>query len=113
MVTLSFPKKASWTRAFVSLRSLFRTVAVPGTEPSAVLFSPSCQTILGHKGPITAVAFAPDGRYLATYSNSDSHLSFWQVRERDRPAGCAHVVNELTTGTSFNCSVMVRYIRTY
>lgn len=26
------------------------------------------------------MAFAPDGRYLATYSNSDSHLSFWQVR---------------------------------
>lgn len=41
---------------------------------------PSRQTIHGHKGPITAVAFAPDGRYLATYSNSDSHLSFWQVR---------------------------------
>ncbi|XP_064902809.1 WD repeat-containing protein 7-like isoform X2 [Columba livia] len=38
-----------------------------------------CQTIHGHKGPITAVAFAPDGRYLATYSNSDSHLCFWQM----------------------------------
>ena len=37
------------------------------------------QTIHGHKGPITAVAFAPDGRYLATYSNTDSHISFWQV----------------------------------
>ncbi|XP_051498402.1 WD repeat-containing protein 7 isoform X1 [Apus apus] len=38
-----------------------------------------CQTIHGHKGAITAVAFAPDGRYLATYSNSDSHLCFWQM----------------------------------
>ncbi|KAF2975449.1 hypothetical protein EK904_005038 [Melospiza melodia maxima] len=38
------------------------------------------ETIHGHKGPITAVAFAPDGRYLATYSNSDSHLCFWQAR---------------------------------
>lgn len=37
------------------------------------------QNIHGHKGPITAVSFAPDGRYLATYSNADSHISFWQV----------------------------------
>uniref|UniRef100_A0A674AF32 WD repeat domain 7 n=1 Tax=Salmo trutta TaxID=8032 RepID=A0A674AF32_SALTR len=36
-------------------------------------------TIHGHKGPITAMSFAPDGRYLATYSNTDSHISFWQV----------------------------------
>ncbi|KAM4011867.1 WD repeat-containing protein 7-like [Anomaloglossus baeobatrachus] len=35
--------------------------------------------IHGHKGPITAVSFAPDGRYLATYSNKDSHISFWQM----------------------------------
>ncbi|XP_071989857.1 WD repeat-containing protein 7 isoform X4 [Engystomops pustulosus] len=38
-----------------------------------------CQNIHGHKGPITAVSFAPDGRYLATYSNKDSHISFWQM----------------------------------
>lgn len=25
------------------------------------------------------MSFAPDGRYLATYSNTDSHISFWQV----------------------------------
>ncbi|MEQ2168829.1 WD repeat-containing protein 7, partial [Goodea atripinnis] len=37
--------------------------------------------IHGHKGPITAVSFAPDGRYLATYSNADSHICFWQVIE--------------------------------
>lgn len=47
---------------------------------AALLFPSLSQTIHGHKGPITAVAFAPDGRYLATYSNSDSHLCFWQVR---------------------------------
>ncbi|XP_041110330.1 WD repeat-containing protein 7-like isoform X4 [Polyodon spathula] len=38
-----------------------------------------CQTIHGHKGPITAVSFSTDGRYLATYSNADSHISFWQM----------------------------------
>ncbi|XP_018100050.1 WD repeat-containing protein 7 isoform X3 [Xenopus laevis] len=38
-----------------------------------------CQNIHGHKGPITSVSFAPDGRYLATYSNKDSHISFWQM----------------------------------
>ncbi|EPY82697.1 WD repeat-containing protein 7-like protein [Camelus ferus] len=44
-----------------------------------LLFGLPCHTIHGHKGPITAVAFAPDGRYLATYSNTDSHISFWQM----------------------------------
>ncbi|KAI4894680.1 hypothetical protein NFI96_013598, partial [Prochilodus magdalenae] len=38
--------------------------------------------IHGHKGPITAVSFAPDGRYLATYSNADSHICFWQKVSR-------------------------------
>lgn len=50
------------------------------------------QTIHGHKGPITAVAFAPDGRYLATYSNTDSHISFWQVSEH--AAGSWRVVHD-------------------
>ena len=46
------------------------------------------QTIHGHKGPITAVAFAPDGRYLATYSNTDSHISFWQVSAHAAGSWC-------------------------
>lgn len=52
---------------------------------------PYSQTIHGHKGPITAVAFAPDGRYLATYSNSDSHLCFWQVRIPCQPSSLSKI----------------------
>ncbi|XP_062455353.1 WD repeat-containing protein 7 isoform X4 [Rhea pennata] len=57
-------------------------IAVGARHGSVALYdirTGKCQTIHGHKGPITAVSFAPDGRYLATYSNSDSHLSFWQM----------------------------------
>ncbi|XP_054035262.1 WD repeat-containing protein 7 [Dryobates pubescens] len=57
-------------------------IAVGARQGSVALYdirTGKCQTIHGHKGPITAVAFAPDGRYLATYSNADSHLCFWQM----------------------------------
>ncbi|XP_068107400.1 WD repeat-containing protein 7 isoform X2 [Hyperolius riggenbachi] len=57
-------------------------VAVGGRHGSVALYdirTGKCQNIHGHKGPITAVCFAPDGRYLATYSNKDSHISFWQM----------------------------------
>ncbi|XP_066102373.1 WD repeat-containing protein 7 isoform X3 [Saccopteryx bilineata] len=57
-------------------------IAVGARNGSVALYdirTAKCQTIHGHKGPITAVSFAPDGRYLATYSNTDSHISFWQM----------------------------------
>ncbi|XP_058720836.1 WD repeat-containing protein 7 isoform X2 [Poecile atricapillus] len=57
-------------------------VAVGARHGSVALYdirTGKCQTIHGHKGAVTAVSFAPDGRYLATYSNSDSHLCFWQM----------------------------------
>ncbi|XP_060791364.1 WD repeat-containing protein 7 isoform X2 [Neoarius graeffei] len=57
-------------------------VAVGSRQGSVALHdvrTGKCQHIHGHKGPITAVAFAPDGRYLAIYSNADSHISFWQM----------------------------------
>ncbi|XP_061703606.1 WD repeat-containing protein 7 isoform X3 [Syngnathoides biaculeatus] len=54
-------------------------IAVGARQGSVALYdvrTGKCQNIHGHKGPITAVSFAPDGRYLATYSNADSHISF-------------------------------------
>ncbi|KAI5091513.1 WD repeat-containing protein 7, partial [Silurus meridionalis] len=57
-------------------------VAVGARQGSVALYdvrTGKCQHIHGHKGPITAVSFAPDGRYLATYSNADSHICFWQM----------------------------------
>uniref|UniRef100_A0A8C5HP99 WDR72-like alpha-solenoid domain-containing protein n=1 Tax=Gouania willdenowi TaxID=441366 RepID=A0A8C5HP99_GOUWI len=57
-------------------------IAVGARQGSVALYdvrTGKCQNIHGHKGPITAVSFAPDGRYLATYSNADSHISFWQM----------------------------------
>uniref|UniRef100_A0AAQ4PV52 WD repeat domain 7 n=1 Tax=Gasterosteus aculeatus aculeatus TaxID=481459 RepID=A0AAQ4PV52_GASAC len=57
-------------------------IAVGARQGSVALYdvrTGKCQNIHGHKGPITAVSFAPDGRYLSTYSNADSHISFWQM----------------------------------
>lgn len=64
------------------LEELVRALLPPGmlTKQLFFPFVSTLQNISGHKGPITAVSFAPDGRYLATYSNADSHISFWQVR---------------------------------
>lgn len=37
------------------------------------------QMIPAHSGPITANAFSPEGKFLATYSCQENRLSFWQV----------------------------------
>jgi WD40 repeat protein len=37
------------------------------------------QLISAHVGRITAVAFGPDGKNLATFSGADNKLNFWQT----------------------------------
>jgi WD40 repeat protein len=43
------------------------------------LRSSKCQSIPAHGSPITACAFSPDGKFLASYSNTENKMSFWQV----------------------------------
>lgn len=38
-----------------------------------------CQTLSAHSSPITAAAFSPDGKFLASYSCGENKLSFWQT----------------------------------
>ena len=38
------------------------------------------QQIPAHQGPVTALAFGPDGKSLCTYSANENKLSFWQTR---------------------------------
>ncbi|XP_071522768.1 WD repeat-containing protein 7 isoform X4 [Panulirus ornatus] len=38
-----------------------------------------CQIIAAHGSAVTALAFSPDGKYLASYSMGDNKLSFWQT----------------------------------
>jgi WD40 repeat protein len=39
------------------------------------------QTIQAHKAAITAVAFSPDGKFLAAYASEDAKISFWQTQQ--------------------------------
>jgi hypothetical protein len=37
------------------------------------------QSISAHSGPVAAVAFSQDGKFLASYSSHDNRLCFWQT----------------------------------
>ncbi len=41
--------------------------------------------LTGHEGPIYCVAFSPDGKMVASGSNSDSTARLWEVTDRARP----------------------------
>lgn len=43
------------------------------------LRSSRCQLIPAHENAITALAFSPEGKVLASYSVKDKRISFYQV----------------------------------
>lgn len=43
------------------------------------LRSSRCQLIPAHDSPITALAFSPEGKVLASFSFKDKRISFYQV----------------------------------
>ncbi|ETN84731.1 WD domain, G-beta repeat protein [Necator americanus] len=38
-------------------------------------------SLQAHHGPVTAVAFSEDGKYLATYGGQDAKINFWQTSQ--------------------------------
>lgn len=59
-----------------------RRIAVGARTGNIALYelkAARCQTIPAHANPVTACAFSPEGKYLASYSAGDNKLSFWQT----------------------------------
>lgn len=50
------------------------------------------QMIPAHSAAITALAFSPEGKFLASYSCVENRLSFWQVRSHTLPNSGSHGV---------------------
>lgn len=68
----------------VSHCSATRRIAVGAKNGQIALYElryNKCQMIPAHNAMITAVAFSPDGKFLASYSCNENRLSFWQVRD--------------------------------
>ncbi|KAK7866525.1 hypothetical protein R5R35_002482 [Gryllus longicercus] len=59
-----------------------RRIAVGARSGQVAIYelrSNRCQTVSAHSSSVTACAFSPDGKFLATYSCQENRLSFWQT----------------------------------
>ncbi|KAF4526132.1 hypothetical protein B566_EDAN012443 [Ephemera danica] len=59
-----------------------RRIAVGARTGQLALYelrSSRCQLIPAHGSPITACAFSPDGKFLASYACNENKLCFWQT----------------------------------
>ncbi|XP_055932203.1 WD repeat-containing protein 7-like isoform X1 [Argiope bruennichi] len=59
-----------------------RRIAVGAKSGALAIYelrASKCQTISAHAAAINACAFSPDGKYLASYSNKENKLCFWQT----------------------------------
>jgi len=67
----------------VSHCSTTRRICVGSKNGNLTIYelrSNKSQQITAHPGsPITACAFSPDGKFLASYSSYENKMSFWQV----------------------------------
>ncbi|XP_034938859.1 WD repeat-containing protein 7 isoform X3 [Chelonus insularis] len=66
----------------VSHCSATRRIAVGGRLGQLALYelrgNVKCQLVSAHQGPVTALAFSPEGKFLVSYSCSENKLCFWQ-----------------------------------
>ncbi|CAG7815558.1 unnamed protein product [Allacma fusca] len=58
-----------------------RRIAVGAKNGNLAIYelrSSKCQNITAHSSPVTACAFSPDGKFLASYTSTENKMSFWQ-----------------------------------
>lgn len=66
----------------VSHCSVSRRIATGATNGHLAVYElrqSKCQMIPAHSHPVTALAFSPDGKFLASYSCEENKLAFWQT----------------------------------
>ncbi|KAK6032065.1 WD domain, G-beta repeat protein [Ostertagia ostertagi] len=68
----------------VAYCSSTRRIAFGGKNGTCVvheLRAAKAHNLQAHQGPVSAVAFSEDGKYLATYGDQDAKINFWQTSQ--------------------------------